>query len=146
MDHRTLENFATQPLLSRRQARWQELLAQCDFEIQYVKGKDNTVADTLSRLPAEEEVVLSITADESLLAEIWAGYVVDTFTKKLMTLGNQCQTYSLDGLLYIANRLILPRTASLRECFFQLAHDSLGHFCADKSYATLRDSLLAQCA
>lgn len=83
MDHRTLENFATQPLLSRRQARWQEFLAQCDFEIRYVKGKDNAVADALSRLPAEEEVVLSITADENLLAEIWAGYVVDTFTKKV---------------------------------------------------------------
>ncbi|KAJ3553691.1 hypothetical protein NP233_g12588 [Leucocoprinus birnbaumii] len=48
-DHRTLECFETQKHLSRRQARWMELLQQYNFEIVYIKGEENTVADALSR-------------------------------------------------------------------------------------------------
>lgn len=50
-DHRTLENFSEQKHLLRRQARWQEYLAQYDFEMKYVAGKDNEPADTMSRIP-----------------------------------------------------------------------------------------------
>jgi|SRR5882762_3897745 len=50
-DHRTLQNFDTQQDLSRRQLRWQELMSQYDMEIIYIPGEDNTVADTLSRVP-----------------------------------------------------------------------------------------------
>ena len=50
-DHKTLENFNTQKDLSRRQARWMELMSQYNAKIIYVKGGDNTVADALSRLP-----------------------------------------------------------------------------------------------
>jgi hypothetical protein len=146
-DHRTLENFARQPLLSRRQARWQEFLGQYDFEIRYVKGEDNTVADALSRLPCEDVPappvagVLTLGVDQELLREIREGYTTDSFAKKLFDMGDSFPGVKIqDGLLYLANRLVLPRTASLRERFFQLAHDSLGHFGADKSYAALRDS------
>jgi hypothetical protein len=51
MYHRTLEYFQTQKDLSRRQARWSEFLSQYDFDIQCVKGEDNTVADGMSRYP-----------------------------------------------------------------------------------------------
>jgi len=50
-DHRTLENFDSQKDLSRRQARWMEHLSQFDITIHYIRGEDNTVADTLSQLP-----------------------------------------------------------------------------------------------
>ncbi|KAJ3561342.1 hypothetical protein NP233_g10248 [Leucocoprinus birnbaumii] len=53
-DHRMLECFQTQKHLSRQQARWMELLQQYDFEIVYVKGEDNAVADALSRTNFEE--------------------------------------------------------------------------------------------
>jgi hypothetical protein len=52
-DHKTLVNFDKQRDLSRRQARWMEFLSQFDFKIVYVKGEDNTVADSLSRLPSD---------------------------------------------------------------------------------------------
>ena len=32
-----------------RQRRWIEILAECDFDIKYTKGKDNLVANALSR-------------------------------------------------------------------------------------------------
>ena len=50
-DHKTLENFTTQHDLSWQQARWMEFMSQFDSKIIYIKGKDNTIADALSRLP-----------------------------------------------------------------------------------------------
>jgi Integrase zinc binding domain len=44
-----------------------------------------------------------------------------------------------DGLWYVGNRLLVPRSGSCRETLFRLAHDSMGHFGADKAYAALRD-------
>ena len=34
--------------------RWLEFLSQFDFEILHIKGKENVVADTLSRVPGSE--------------------------------------------------------------------------------------------
>ena len=49
-DHHSLKFLQTQPQLSRRQARWLELLADFDFDIVHRPGKSNVVADALSRL------------------------------------------------------------------------------------------------
>ena len=48
-DHKSLHDFKTQPRLSGRQTRWKDVIAEYDFEIDYVEGKSNVVADGLSR-------------------------------------------------------------------------------------------------
>jgi ribonuclease HI len=48
-DHKSLEHFQTQPMLSGRQTRWLDTLALFDYRIEYVKGPDNSAADALSR-------------------------------------------------------------------------------------------------
>lgn len=48
-DHKALEFFKTQPHLSNRQRRWTDYMARFDFDITYVKGELNKVADCLSR-------------------------------------------------------------------------------------------------
>ena len=48
-DHKSLIHFQTQPMLSGRQTRWLETLADYDYTIEYVKGEENEVADALSR-------------------------------------------------------------------------------------------------
>ena len=48
-DHQVLEFFSKQKHLSGRQARWAEYLSRFDFEVVYVKGQYNIVADCLSR-------------------------------------------------------------------------------------------------
>jgi hypothetical protein len=47
-DHKALEFFKMQLHLSGRQMRWMEYLARFDFDIRYVKGELNKVADVLS--------------------------------------------------------------------------------------------------
>jgi hypothetical protein len=48
-DHATLKFFQTQPRLSSKQARWSEFMENYDYEIKYLLGKENHVADALSR-------------------------------------------------------------------------------------------------
>ena len=48
MDHKALEFFKTQSRLSNRQFRWMDYMSRFDFDITYVKGKLNKIADCLS--------------------------------------------------------------------------------------------------
>ena len=147
-DHRTLECFQGQRDLSRRQARWQEFLAEYDFKIVYVKGGDNTVADALSRMPEEGEgtfgttaAVLNVSADPKISEDIRVGYSSDAFCQRIL---NNLESFPaikvVDGLIYIGSRLVVPRVGTIREDLFRAAHDSLGHFGAEKSYANLRSA------
>ena len=163
-DHRTLEHFLQQPNLSRRQTRWSEFLSQYDFHIEYIPRPDNTVADALSRLPLDpaESIhdsdptdpdnldsapspvitpVLTIQPQEHYLDDIKSGYLTDQFCIRLKNNLSSIPGASVrDGLLYIADRLVIPRTGTFRETLFRLAHDTLGHFGTEKSYLALRDS------
>lgn len=109
-DHQTLEYFQSQREMSRRQSQWSMYLADFDYDIHYIKGKDNPVADALSRLPNDEETeigasplvaavllshthlpklypagstVLSVTADDEFLNAISIAYDTDNFTRQL---------------------------------------------------------------
>jgi hypothetical protein len=48
-DHKALEFFQTQAQLSNRQRRWMDYMSRFNFDITYVKGEYNKVADCLSR-------------------------------------------------------------------------------------------------
>jgi hypothetical protein len=48
-DHQNLKHLFTQRDLNARQRRWSEFMSEYDFGISYIKGKENVVADALSR-------------------------------------------------------------------------------------------------
>jgi hypothetical protein len=48
-DHKALEYFGNKQLLNERQIRWMELLSQFNYTISYRPGRENTIADILSR-------------------------------------------------------------------------------------------------
>ena len=51
-DHNSLKYFLEQKELNERQHKWVSKIQAYDFEIEYVKGKNNVVVDALSRRPA----------------------------------------------------------------------------------------------
>ena len=55
-DHVALTYIRSSATVSRRNARWLEFLSQFSFDIQHIKGKENVVADALSRVPGSENV------------------------------------------------------------------------------------------
>ena len=56
IDHCGLKYLFDQLTLNARQARWSEFLCEFDFEIKHIKGKENKVADALSRKVQEMHV------------------------------------------------------------------------------------------
>ena len=48
-DNKGLKYLLDQPNLNARKARWLYFLSEDDFKIQHIKGKENKVADALSR-------------------------------------------------------------------------------------------------
>ena len=48
MDHQSLKYLFTQLDLNDRQRWWMEFLAEYDFDIEYIKGKENKLVDALS--------------------------------------------------------------------------------------------------
>ncbi len=60
-DHKSLVHFNTQPNLSERQARWNEFIAEFGngISIEYQDGKQNVVADALSRRPDHAPAVVA---------------------------------------------------------------------------------------
>ena len=49
-DHKALTFFMTQSRMSNRQIRWWEYISRFNFEVLYVPGEQNKVADALSRM------------------------------------------------------------------------------------------------
>ena len=70
-DHKALEFFKMQKRLSSRQAQWMEFLAHFDYDITYVKGKTNLVADALSRYYENDEWDKSPDGSLYVNANIW---------------------------------------------------------------------------
>ncbi len=102
---------------------------------------------------------LSVATDPAWLTRIRAGYADDRWCKRLLR--SLCDDHSepllalqqgllngkdiagvsvIDSLLFVGDRLCIPRVPEIRESLYRLAHDAMGHFSAEKSYGLLRHS------
>ena len=61
-DHNSLKYFLEQKDLNECQQKWVSMVQAYDFEIEYVKGKNNVVADALSKRP-DSLSLMSISTD-----------------------------------------------------------------------------------
>jgi RNase H-like domain found in reverse transcriptase len=68
-DHHPLRYLGTQTNISKRHMRWMETLQEYDYEIVYVQGKFNVVADALSRISESPSSELYTGEDEEDISE-----------------------------------------------------------------------------
>jgi transposase InsO family protein len=148
-DHKPLTYWMTQKNLSRRQARWLDLLAEFNFKIDYIPGIVNRAADGLSRYPhwhlepaAIQVSEISISNwEKKMLDLLKTSYSNDTFFAPIMENPEQFQAYNVkDGLLYLSDgRLCIPDEKTLRQKLLMEQHDQHNHFGYDKTYIALRN-------
>lgn len=147
-DHATLQHFPTQPKLTRRQARWMELLQEYNFTFKYKKGSDNTVPDALSRRPDHHELnSLTVQLDTGIRQRLVEGYLTDPRLKPIYEScleGSPPARYSLaDNVLCLERDdtlvVCIPSKSDLRLSLLHDAHDSAiaGHFGFEKTYQHL---------
>ncbi|SCV72358.1 BQ2448_3895 [Microbotryum intermedium] len=140
-DHELLKYLKTQENLSKRQARWVERLADYDFDITYIPGGENTVADAMSRysFPQVEsdsvQAVSEMDVDTQLRGRIVEGYESDPFCQQVKRNLNSSPGFSqVDNVLYFEGRMVVPAVPQLREDILHDAHDALGHFGSRKTF------------
>lgn len=139
-DHETLKHLRGQTNLKRRHARWLEFIETFPYIIKYKKGKENIVADALSRRYAliatmeakvlGFEFIKSLYGEDPDLAAIYSS----------CTKGPQGKFYLHDGFLFKGRRLCIPQ-CSLRNLITREAHGGglMGHFGVDKTLAVVRE-------
>jgi hypothetical protein len=79
--HNSLKYLLEQKDLNERQQKWVSKIQAYDFDIEFVKGKNNAVADALSRRPSIFSMSgMSVDWKEHLIVE----YAKDQFTCQLL--------------------------------------------------------------
>ncbi|KAH9752509.1 Endonuclease [Citrus sinensis] len=104
--------FQTQKKLSPKQVRWQDFLAEFDYQLEYKPGKANVVADALSR--KAELVTLSMSQPKSdLVSRIKEGLQQDPLAKDLLEKVLERKTrhfWQEEGILLTkGDQLFVPR-------------------------------------
>lgn len=152
-DHHSLKYLATQPNLSTRQSRWADFLAEFDMEIEYRPGRENVVADALSRRADHMVKPDSGTKDgynrtaqagynhgasinsvsyvraAKLLTEVRKLYSKDPTCVGYLKAPANSQMTVKDGTLYKDGKIVIPNDKALRTRLIHECHDSIisGH-------------------
>jgi hypothetical protein len=147
-DHQSLKYFLEQRISSPMQQKWVTKLFGYDYEIIYKKGKDNVVADALSRKYEEEGSIFSL----SFIVPDWLQAVHQEWLQdpKSLHLIQQLQTnapaspgYSWlqDEILYKGN-LYLSKQSKLKSTILSELHatPTMGHSGFTKTYDRVKCS------
>ncbi|XP_012853107.1 PREDICTED: uncharacterized protein LOC105972678 [Erythranthe guttata] len=139
-DHESLKHLKGQYKLSKRHAKWVEFIETFPYVIKYKQGKENIVADALSR----RYVLLSTLSTKLLGFE----YIKDLYATdsdfgdyfKNCTNGAYGKFYLHDGFLFRENKLCVPHS-SLRELLVRESHSGglMGHFGVAKTLGVLHE-------
>nr|GEY07239.1 putative reverse transcriptase domain, ribonuclease H-like domain, aspartic peptidase domain protein [Tanacetum cinerariifolium] len=157
-DHKSLQHILAQKELNMRQFHWLELLSDYDCEIRYHPGKENVVADTLSRKEwikplRVRALVITIGLDlpkqilgaqteakkpENLKKEDVGGMLIEN-SKDPEKFRKEKLELRTDGTLCLNNKSWLPCYGDLRALIMHEAHKSKYsvHPGSDKMYQDL---------
>ncbi|KAF3630335.1 putative 60S ribosomal protein L7-3-like [Capsicum annuum] len=149
MDHESLKHLRAQDKLNRRHAKWIEFLETFHYVIQYKKGKDNVVADDLSRkhvlvstLSSKLmgfESLKSLYPEDPHFAPIYRESEELERDRWVTDKGSHPYT-KFDGYLFKGRRLCVS-SSSWREFCVRKAHNGglMGHFGVEKTLKILEE-------
>src|SRR3954469_21047544 len=153
-DHATLTHLKNQPNLNPKQVRWLGKMQDFDFKIVHIPGKQNVVADTLSRQP--DLKILAMSQSDllhDLTHQVKQSLEQDAeFQPIIRTLQGQSvespvppslmNHYSLENgiLLYDHTRICIPK-GPIRTQILHDHHDipTAGHQGIERTYAAIHD-------
>eukprot|EP00253_Pinus_taeda_P022539 PITA_22539 len=147
-DHHSLTSYFSQPTLNARQARWVDFLGNFDFEIKHLKGKENRVADALSR---KVHCIYEIGTSQgwsTLDKEIEEAAAQDQIYLQKKHLVQNSDTHSIQqgytlntvGILCYQKKIYIPNQSSIKEKILDENHRSpyAGHPGYQKLITSLR--------
>ena len=147
-DHQPLRFLFNNEKASNKVLRWRLALSEYDFEVKYLNGGNNVVADCLSRVFIVDEVDEVISIGEVILRQKFCKETKafieavnnrpqscpKEISKTLRSLRKQAQIK--EGALYINSKMFVP--FSLRRKILSLAHGA--HWGQEATYASLKES------
>ena len=139
-DHESLKHLKGQHKLNKRHARWMEFVETFPYVSRYKQGKENIVADALSR-----RYVLIYTLDDKLLGfeQIKELYPLDQYFSNEYACcekGAHDKFFRHEGFLFRENRLCIPN-CSIRDLLVRESHGGglMGHFGVAKTLGVLQE-------
>jgi len=134
-DHESLKHIKSQAKLNRRHAKWVEFIETFPYVIKHKKGKENVIADALSRrYTMLSQLDFKIFGLETIKDQ----YVHDAEFKDVLLNCKEGRTWNKfvinDGFVFRANKLCIP-ASSVRLLLLQEAHGGglMGHFGVKKT-------------
>ncbi|KAH9781057.1 Endonuclease [Citrus sinensis] len=139
-DHESLKHLKGQGKLHKRHAKWVEFIEPFSYVIKYKQGKENVVADALSRRYA---LISTLNAELLGFEYIKELYVNDPDFANVFIACEKVafgKFYRHDGSLFRENKLCVPHS-SLRELLVREAHGGglMGHFGIAKTLDVLKE-------
>ena len=140
-DHEALKFLKCQSNLNKRHAKWVEFIESFPYIIKYKKGKDNVVADALSR---KNMLLTHLDIKVPGLESLRDLYASDTDFAAAFAKCSDVKAWEKyhmhDGYLFRANKLCVPES-SVRLLLLQESHGGglMGHFGREKTLLMLAD-------
>ncbi|GKB89525.1 ty3-gypsy retrotransposon protein [Tanacetum coccineum] len=132
-DHHSLKHILTQTIQSPEQQKWVTKLLGYDFEVLYKPGRENTVADALSRVDIPSMLAISYPT-ATWLDDIRTYFATDPkgqeFTASITADPTVFPNHVFrDGLVFITGKLFIPPISKIRDQLLTEFHSSFigGH-------------------
>jgi hypothetical protein len=147
-DHNGLKYLFDQATLNARQTKWIEFLCEYDFDIKHIKGKENKVADALSRKVHElHATTISMYRTEmkdrileSRNTNLQYRSLVAKLQQRERPQTKETYTLGTNGLLLYKNRVYVPNDRELKMEILKEMHNVAydGHPGYQKTVATVK--------